>query len=226
MDIPSLASASASGKSSNLKVNNAEDPNQICAHDPVFLTPPPKTARSQRRFHFAILTVVMFSSTIPSLHAQASAALAKIEPHLAAAIAPGGNSDALIVLSEQADLSGADNLPTKLEKGQYVYARLREVAERTQAPLRKRLDEMGIPYESFFSVNMIKVNASRDQLYELAGRDEVERLEPNPKVKSAIMPASGTLSTLSAESYISTPSTGHNVERSQGKCAASMGDGF
>jgi serine protease AprX len=177
---------------------------------PVCLTPPAMTARNQCRFLFAILMAVIFSFTVPALHAQASPsdALVKIEPHLAAVIAPGGNSDALIVLSEQADLSGAQSLSTKLEKGQYVYARLREVAERTQAPLRKRLDEMGIPYESFYSVNMIKVNASRDQLYELAGRDEVVRLEPNPRVKSAILPSSGTLSVLVALNSLSTPSTG------------------
>ena len=77
-----------------------------------------------------------------------------------------GSSDALIVLSEQADLSEADNLTTKQEKVQYVYAKLREVAERTPAPLRQRLDEMGVPCETFFSLNMTRVNASRDQLYE------------------------------------------------------------
>ena len=174
-----------------------------------------------------MITVAIFSSTAPSLHAQASAsvALAKIEPHLAAVIAPGGSSDALIVLGEQADLSGADNLPTKQEKGQYVYAKLREVAERTQAPLRQRLDVMGVPYETFFSVNMIKVNASRDQLYEIAARDEVGRLEPNPQVKSAAMLSSGTLSTTSVASATSTPSTGitWNVARINAPQVWSMG---
>src|SRR5215831_11628055 len=118
---------------------------------PVFLTSLTNVVPFGSRFLFAILTIGIFGGTIGSLHAQvsASAALAKIEPHLAAVIAPGGNSEAMIVLGEQADLSGADTLSTKLEKGQYVYAKLREVAERTQAPLRKRLDEMGIPYESF-----------------------------------------------------------------------------
>jgi subtilisin family serine protease len=176
---------------------------------PVCLAPLPTIAYYQCRFLFAMLIAAVCSLAVPAVHAQASpsAALAKIEPHLAAVIAPGGNSDALIVLSEQADLSGADNLSTKLEKGQYVYAKLRDIAERTQAPLRKRLDEMGIPYESFYSVNMIKVNASRDQLYEIAGRDEVERVEANPQVKSANVPTSATLSTLAALN-ISTPTTG------------------
>jgi subtilisin family serine protease len=165
-------------------------------------------AGTECRFLFATLMLATISFTTPLLHAQASAsaALAKIEPHLAAVIAPGGNSEALIIMSEQADLSGADSLPTKLEKGQYVYSKLREVAERTQAPLRNRLDQMGIPYESFYSVNMIKVNASRDQLYELAGHDEVGRVEANPRVKSGNVPTSGALSIL-ATLNVSTPTT-------------------
>jgi serine protease AprX len=79
-----------------------------------------------------------------------------------------------------------------LQKGQYVYAALREVGERTQAPIRKMLQERGIPFQSFFSVNMIKVYASRNQLYELAGRADVERIDANPRVHVGI-PAPNTL---------------------------------
>src|SRR5215469_2337741 len=128
------------------------------------------------------------------------APLAKIEPHLASAIAFGGNSEALVILSEQADLSGADKLPTKLEKGIYVYNALKAVAERSQAPIRKMLQDRGIPFQSFYSVNMIKINASRDQLYEIAGRDEVLRIEANPRVRSSIPVPSGIQSTLQVPS--------------------------
>jgi serine protease AprX len=113
-------------------------------------------------------------------------ASAKIAPGLASATTLGGSSEALIVFEEQADLSGAANLPTKLQKGQYVYNALRAVAERTQAPMRKLLQERGIPYQSFYGVNMIKITASRDLLYELAGRNEVLRIDANPKVQSSI----------------------------------------
>jgi len=115
-----------------------------------------------------------------------AAALAKIAPGVAAQTALGGSSETLIVFSEQADLSGAANLPTKREKGYYVYNALRAVAERTQAPVRKMLQERGIPYQSFYGVNMIKVTASRDLLYELAAHDEVMRVEGNPRVRSSI----------------------------------------
>ena len=135
----------------------------------------------------AILCAVI-CTIVPSLSAATldAAAAAKIAPRLASETALGGNSEALIVLSEQADLSGAANLPTKLEKGRYVYTTLRMLAERTQAPIRKMLQDRGIPYQSFYGVNMIKVNASRDLLFELAGRNEVLRIDANPKVRSSI----------------------------------------
>ncbi|HEY4900108.1 MAG TPA: S8 family serine peptidase [Terriglobales bacterium] len=141
-----------------------------------------------RRFLLAVVLCATFYCVVPSSSAFAAdtAAPAKIAPRLASETALGGSSEALIVFTEQADLSGAASLPTKLEKGRYVYNALRAVAERTQAPMRKMLKERGIPYESFYGINMIKVTASRDLLYELAGHNEVQRIDANPKVKSSI----------------------------------------
>jgi subtilisin family serine protease len=144
------------------------------------------------------------------------AALAKIEPHLASIIAFGGTSEALIILSEQADLSGAANLPTKLQKGICVYNALRTVAERSQAPLRKMFQDRGIPFQSFYSVNMIKITANRDQIYEIAGRDEVERIEANPHVKANIPAASNTLSTSESQGMhanLLAPTIEWNIQR-------------
>ena len=138
--------------------------------------------------------------------------MAKIAPKLASATAYGGSSEALIVLAEQADLSGAANLPTKLEKGRYVYNALRAVAERTQAPLRKMLQERGIPYQSFYSVNMIKVNAKRDVLYEIAGRNEVLRLDANPKVRTSIPAAPSILKVSSLTTTKPSAATGGGIE--------------
>ena len=124
------------------------------------------------------VSLQLFASDLP--------AAAKISPLVASQLATGSNTEALIVLSEQADLSGAANLPTKLQKGQYVYNTLRTFAERTQAPIRKLLEQRGVAYESFYGVNMIKVNASSAVLYEVAARPEVARVEANPMVHSPI----------------------------------------
>ena len=144
----------------------------------------------------ALLSVTMCTIAL-SLPASAAdtAAPAKIAPSLASETALGGSSEALIIFAEQADLSGAANLPTKLEKGRYVYNALRAVAERTQAPVRKMLQERGIPFQFYYGVNMIKVTASRDLLYELAGHSEVSRIDANPQVRSSIPSPNLTLPT-------------------------------
>jgi subtilisin family serine protease len=139
-------------------------------------------------FHIVASAVLIASlfAVIPALSAADVSATAKIAPRLASETALGGSSEALIVFSEQADLSGAANLGTRLEKGLYVYNALRTVADRTQAPMRKMLEARGIPYQSFYGVNMIKLTASRDLLYELAARNEVLQIDANPKVKTSI----------------------------------------
>ena len=172
-----------------------------------------KAKRLARHTLITPFVLLAISSVTSALAASDPAtALAKIEPHLAATIAFGGNSEALIILSEQADLTGAANLPTKLQKGIYVYNALRSVAERSQAPLRKMLEDRGIPFQSFYSVNIIKITASRDQIYEIAGRDEVQRIEANPHVKSTIPVPSSTLSTSQSTGVNTTVQTPGGIE--------------
>lgn len=54
-----------------------------------------------------------------------------------------GETEFIVFLAEQADLSGAASLKTKLEKGTYVYQRLTEVAARTQPPVLAALESLG-----------------------------------------------------------------------------------
>ena len=49
--------------------------------------------------------------------------------------AQAGKTEFIIFLSKQADLSQAALLPTKLEKGRYVFQTLSTLAEQTQKPL-------------------------------------------------------------------------------------------
>jgi serine protease AprX len=159
-----------------------------------------RSVQSKRKSIFnLVLIAVSLGVSLPLLASDVPAA-AKISPLVASQVAGGGSSEALIVLTEQADLSGAANLPTKLEKGQYVYNTLRAFAERTQAPIRKMLEQRGIPYQSFYGVNMIKVNADRNQLFEVAARNDVARVEANPMVHSPIpattMPVTSGLNSL------------------------------
>jgi len=139
-----------------------------------------------------LLTLAVIALVVP-LDASDPRALGKIEPKVANDAANLGSTEALVILNEQADLSGADQFATKAEKAQYVYSKLREVAERTQAPLRKVLQERGIPFKSYYTVNMIHIQGDFNTLYEVAGRDDVLRIESNPKVKTPIPAANSVL---------------------------------
>jgi subtilisin family serine protease len=154
----------------------------------------------------AILAVIPLSASDPN-------ALAKIESHVTAEVSAKGTGEALIVLSEQPDLSGADKLATKAEKVQYVYNLLRANAERSQAPLRKMLQERGIRFQSYYTVNMIKVSGDLNTLYEIAGRDEVLRIEANPRVKASVPDTNSVLKLLTSTSVLPrTATTGSGPE--------------
>jgi subtilisin family serine protease len=89
----------------------------------------------------------------------------------------------LVVMREQADLSDAEAFSGKAEKGRFVFEALRAKAEASQAPLRARLEAAGIPFRSFYLVNMIEVEGSRPLAEELAARGDVSGVAPNPEVR-------------------------------------------
>ncbi len=162
--------------------------------------------KSDGRALFALLVFIPLSF-ITALAASDPHALGKIEPKVANEAAFRGNTEALIILTEQADLSGADKLTTKAEKAQYVYNALRTVAERTQAPVREMLQTRGIPFTAYYTVNMIQVQGDLNTLYEIAGRDDVLRIESNPKVKSQVPGENSAFRPAATKAVTSTPTT-------------------
>ncbi len=126
-----------------------------------------------------------------------AAADARIDPRIFAGKEAGEKASFLVVLKEQADLSGAVAFSEKAEKGRFVYEALRAQAEVSQAPLRARLEAAGIPYRSFYLVNMIEVEGDRALAGELSAREEVSsvaannaaRMEPEPVVEREASPS-------------------------------------
>jgi hypothetical protein len=91
-----------------------------------------------------------------------------------------GSTDFFITMAEQADLSGAAQLQTKAEKGQYVFDTLVSSADQTQADLRLFLDRQGVDYKSFYIVNTILVkNGSLDLAQTIAARTDVVKISAN-----------------------------------------------
>jgi len=140
-------------------------------------------------FALAGLTVFLLITLSPRSVASSSP---KIATRVLTETAHGNATEALIVLSEQADLRAAASLSTKEAKGRFVVGALREVAARTQAPIIALLDKRGVQHQSFWVVNMIQVSGTRALLDELAARADVKQIDANPHVRTNL-PIAGAL---------------------------------
>jgi hypothetical protein len=81
----------------------------------------------------------------------------KIAPWVMEHTANGQQAEFFVVLADQANLSRADSLQTKAEKGRYVYNTLFNKSETTQRSVLQWLRERGIEHRSFYIVNVILV---------------------------------------------------------------------
>ena len=113
-----------------------------------------------------------------------------ISPHVLAATEGGSSAPFLVIMREQADVSRAASLPTKADKGAFVYETLRQTALHSQAALRAELDQAGIPYRPFYIVNMLELTGDRNLVLKLAARSDVDRIEANPQISSLQPPIS------------------------------------
>lgn len=108
--------------------------------------------------------------------------MAKLSPWVLEKTAAGTSAEFLVVLEEQADLSGAASLPTKEAKGRFVYETLFEHARRTQAALLAWLEDRRIAHQSFYIVNTVLVKGDRELAVMIAARPEVARIDGNPTI--------------------------------------------
>jgi serine protease AprX len=106
----------------------------------------------------------------------------KIAPWVMEHTANGQQAEFFVVLADQADVSGAASLPTKAEKGRYVYQTLMDKAHSTQEPILQWLRDRNIEHRSFYIVNAILVKGTREIANALTARPEVARIEGNPLI--------------------------------------------
>src|SRR6184192_759685 len=110
----------------------------------------------------------------------------KVAPWVVEHTAYGQQAEFFVVLAERADLRRAANLPTKTEKGRFVYQTLREKARTTQGPILQWLRERNIEHRSFYIVNAILVKGTREIAETLATRPDVVRVEGNPLIHNSL----------------------------------------
>ena len=118
----------------------------------------------------------------------------KVEPRLLQG-APATN-EFILVFSEQADLSGAAAFKTKEAKGRYVYERLSETAQRTQAPVLDELQRRGLKHRSFWIANAIWAQGDVASIQALAQRTETVRLIANFNTRAPEVPSRSVASKL------------------------------
>lgn len=85
----------------------------------------------------------------------------------------------IVVMEEQADLSMAYAISSKDQKGAFVYEKLRETADKTQAKLRNWFESKNISHRPFWIINAIFVVANSDQIEYIAQQSSVASIEYN-----------------------------------------------
>jgi len=133
---------------------------------------------------FILAAVVAALAAISSSRATSGDAAAKIAPWVMDHTANGQKAEFIVVMVDQADLSGAATLPTKVDKSRFVHDALWNKAQTTQRPITQWLSERGIEHRSFFSVNALWVKADRAIAEALAARADVARVEGNPRIQN------------------------------------------
>ncbi len=134
-----------------------------------------------RFFAILVLVLPLFTSRQAGSIAAAPDWQEKVDPWILNTSA-SRPTEFLVYLSEQADLSLADQLPTKLEKATYVYQTLSRLATKTQAPVIRALAAQGAEYRSYWVANMIWVHGDASLVQTLAQRADVAHLYANPSV--------------------------------------------
>lgn len=106
----------------------------------------------------------------------------KVDASLLEKVAAGGEAEFLILLREQADVSGSRQLRLKEEKGRFVFEKLREVARQTQGPVITVLKEAKAGYRPFYIVNAILAKGDLSLIQQLARLDAVLQVQDNPVI--------------------------------------------
>ena len=129
----------------------------------------------------------------PSSPEQA-AALRKIAPWVTQHTAGGKQAEFMVVLADQADLSGAAALcRQRTKRAAMSVMRLRNKSQTTQGPILQWLRERGIEHRSFYIVNAVLVKGSREIAETLAARPDVARVEGNPQIQNSLPQPGPTL---------------------------------
>jgi hypothetical protein len=146
-------------------------------------------SRGRRRVGFLlavqlVLVLVILAAARPAaggpleggVAAPAQTPLGKVEGKVLDQVAAKGAATFFVVLGERADLGQAAKLSSHTARTTFVYQRLRDHAERSQARLRRLLEASKVDYKPFWIANTVRVTAPKGVLEKIAALPEVERV--------------------------------------------------
>jgi hypothetical protein len=128
---------------------------------------------------FVLLACALVAAAAPDA-VNLDSGLGLLGPGISEALVQKGQVDVIVFLREQAQLEPAYGIASRVERRQFVYQALRDVADRTQAPLRAEFEARGVSYHPFVIVNAIRVTADQELAAWLSTRPEVDRLVLDP----------------------------------------------
>lgn len=100
----------------------------------------------------------------------------KIDPSLIAKYGNNTHNSVLIVFNQQADVTNANKLSTKLEKANYVIDQLKSIANRSQTTIIDYLNEHNTAFQSYYVVNAIQATIDINMLHEITTFEEVRMI--------------------------------------------------
>ncbi len=127
-----------------------------------------------------LLTIVSSSLALAAKEAP-DAWRAKVDPWVLNT-ATEGETEFIVFLAQQANLSGAEALNSKLEKGAFVFEALTQTADATQGPVLDALQAAGVEHRPYWVANMIWVRGGLDVVEAMARRSDVAHVYANPTV--------------------------------------------
>lgn len=130
-----------------------------------------------------VVSALVVGSMGGSAFAQAPNWQARVDPWVLETAERRGNTEFLVVLEEQADLTEAGQLYSKEAKGWFVFLTLRDHAARTQKGVLQELAALGVEHRPFWVANMIWVRGDVSVVERMASRADVSRVAANPQVR-------------------------------------------
>ncbi len=146
-----------------------------------------KTSFTPKNLLFASCFPFLFFCLLPFL-VTAQTWQSKVNPSVFAQFQSQTEVEIIVLMREQADVSGADRLATKEEKGTFVFNILRGTAERSQVGIQQLLNAQNKRFQSFWVVNSLYLTANFDLIKQIAERDDVAEVMNNPHAQISLVP--------------------------------------